>query len=89
MVRELAERSDTINSQNKDGNTPLHCAKRDNPNPRIGEVLLQCGADSSITNLYGETPDAIETMQPNVAPAHLIPHIFELPNDKTGPVQPD
>lgn len=83
VVRELAQHSNTINSQNKDGNTPLHAARRDNPNQLIAEVLLQCGADPRITNMFGETASTIEVRPPNVKPARISPGIFYLPGDQS------
>lgn len=53
-VLELVSNTDSLNTQNKDGNTALHLALKNN-HQEAAYVLLDVGADTEIANDEGET----------------------------------
>ena len=52
----LLEAGANINERNERGNTPLHWAAMNNPNPAIIIALLEAGANPNTPNKSGETP---------------------------------
>jgi ankyrin repeat protein len=49
-----ANRTDILNFQNSNGDTPLHLAVRNYPLHTIGNIILGLGADPTISNNNGE-----------------------------------
>ena len=45
-----------MNARNKNEDTPLHRAARDNSNPEITAVLLKTGADTNARDRESNTP---------------------------------
>jgi hypothetical protein len=57
------QKTDILNLQNRDGDTPLHLAVRHYPLHIIGNILLGVGANPDITNNNGEKIGIAETFK--------------------------
>jgi ankyrin repeat protein len=57
------QKTDMLNLQNNDGDTPLHLAVRHYPLHIIGNILLGIGAEPDITNNNGEKVCIAETFK--------------------------
>lgn len=56
IMEMLVDRGANVNHQNKTGNTALHYAMAYDPEGKIGEYLIEKGADDTIANAHGLTP---------------------------------
>jgi hypothetical protein len=56
IIEMLLDRGANVNHQNKQGNTALHYAMSYDVEGSIGELLIDRGADDTLTNTYGLSP---------------------------------
>jgi len=59
------------NHQNREGNTPLHLACKGFYPDSVASLLL-AGADISIPNKKGQSPEELATLNPNDIAARII-----------------